>query len=178
MPLHHDLLDQAAHLAARETRKPKQASLRRAVSAAYYAVFHLLIADGARRLAPSRPDGLRALVQRAFNHGDMRTVCVAFMAGQRAFLRSGTLGQSPSRTQQLLTWPLPPELFSVMLAFEALQDARNKADYDLSRPWTRDGALNMVQVARSAFADWAVVRDTPNAAVFLTALLLNRQWGR
>ena len=51
MTLHHDLLDQASHLATRETKKPKQASLRRAVSAAYYALFHLLVADGAKRAA-------------------------------------------------------------------------------------------------------------------------------
>jgi len=40
-----DLLEQANHLARREQRKPKQARLRRAVSTAYYAVFHLLVAE-------------------------------------------------------------------------------------------------------------------------------------
>jgi hypothetical protein len=34
MGLHEDLLDQAEHLAGKERKKPKQASLRRAVSAA------------------------------------------------------------------------------------------------------------------------------------------------
>ena len=38
-----DLLEQAYHLANRESGDPKQASLRRAVSTAYYALFHLLI---------------------------------------------------------------------------------------------------------------------------------------
>jgi uncharacterized protein (UPF0332 family) len=38
-----DLLKQAYHLANRESGEPKQASLRRAVSTAYYALFHLLI---------------------------------------------------------------------------------------------------------------------------------------
>jgi hypothetical protein len=33
-----DLLEQAYHLANRESKKPKQASLRRAVSTAYYAL--------------------------------------------------------------------------------------------------------------------------------------------
>lgn len=65
MTLHHDLLEQAEHLAKRETKKPKQASLRRAVSSAYYALFHLLVSDGARRLAPAKPDGLDVLIQRA-----------------------------------------------------------------------------------------------------------------
>src|SRR5467141_3575239 len=38
-----DLLEQARHLANRERKNPRQASLRRAVSTAYYALFHLLI---------------------------------------------------------------------------------------------------------------------------------------
>jgi len=39
MNLAEDLLEQANHLARRERGKPKQASLRRAVSTAYYACF-------------------------------------------------------------------------------------------------------------------------------------------
>jgi len=45
MSLAKDLLDQANRLARSEKSKPKQASLRRAVSTAYYALFHLLIAE-------------------------------------------------------------------------------------------------------------------------------------
>lgn len=41
-----DLLDQASTLAGLDPMKPKQASLRRAISAAYYSVIHLLIDDG------------------------------------------------------------------------------------------------------------------------------------
>ena len=42
MRLANDYLEQARHLATRERTRPKQASLRRAVSVAYYALFHLL----------------------------------------------------------------------------------------------------------------------------------------
>ena len=38
--MHEDLFQQAAELATIDAKKPKQANLRRAVSAAYYAVFH------------------------------------------------------------------------------------------------------------------------------------------
>jgi hypothetical protein len=44
----NDLLEQARHLANREPRRPKQASLRRAVSTAYYALFHLLSIETAK----------------------------------------------------------------------------------------------------------------------------------
>lgn len=45
MGLPEDLLEQAGHLARRERKRPRQASLRRAVSAAYYALFHLLTSE-------------------------------------------------------------------------------------------------------------------------------------
>ena len=48
MPFPNDLLEQARHLANREPKRPKQASLRRAVSAAYYTLFHLLCIETAR----------------------------------------------------------------------------------------------------------------------------------
>jgi len=45
MPFAEDLLEQAKHLANREPKRPEQASLRRAVSTAYYALFHLLVSE-------------------------------------------------------------------------------------------------------------------------------------
>ena len=53
MPFPDDLLEQAYDLAQKELISPKQASLRRAVSTAYYALFHLLI-DEAVMLANGR----------------------------------------------------------------------------------------------------------------------------
>ena len=43
MSLHADLLKQARHLSTKEPSRPSQASLRRAISAAYYALFHRLV---------------------------------------------------------------------------------------------------------------------------------------
>jgi uncharacterized protein (UPF0332 family) len=45
MALAEDLLDQAFLLLNKESKNPKQASLRRVVSTAYYALFHLLIQE-------------------------------------------------------------------------------------------------------------------------------------
>ena len=55
MPFPNDLLEQARHLANREPKRPKQASLRRAVSTAYYAIFHLLSMETAKNW--KRPRG-------------------------------------------------------------------------------------------------------------------------
>ena len=178
MTLHHDLLDQASHLATRETKKPKQASLRRAVSAAYYALFHLLVADGAKRLSPAKPDGLSLLIQRAFNHAEMRNVCQSFADGHRATIRNNRPQRPPPGTRKLITLPLDPPLFVVIQAFIDLQEARNEADYNLDKQWNRLDVLNRVQTARQAFAEWAVIRNSPTAAVFVAALLLQKHWGR
>src|SRR3981081_1933135 len=121
MALHHDLLDQASHLALRESRRPRQASLRRAVSSAYYALFHLLVEEGARRFTPPQPAQMRLQVRRAFAHGDMRNVCRQFAAG------------STSRaTAQLLQAAIEPQLRQVAQVFVELHDARHEADYDLT----------------------------------------------
>lgn len=168
MALHHDLLEQAGHLVARERKKPKQASLRRAVSAAYYALFHLLVADGARLLSPTQPPLLRVRIQRAFNHSDMRNVC-------KGFARPN---QIPAATRSLLTLPLKSALVTVLQAFVELQEARHQADYDLIMTWNRLGAVNHVATARNAFTSWQTIRRTPNAGVFAAALLLQKQWGR
>ncbi|WP_428484096.1 hypothetical protein [Rhodopila sp.] len=178
MTLHHDLLDQALHLATRETKKPKQASLRRAVSAAYYALFHLLVADGAKRLSPAKPAGLSLLIQRAFNHGAMRDVCKSFADGHRAAVRNSQPGQPPPATRKLITLPLDPPLFGVIQALIDLQEARNEADYNLDKQWNRLDVLSRVQTARQAFVDWAAIRNSPTATVFVVALLLQKHWGR
>src|SRR5947209_17329500 len=83
MSLAEDLLEQAQHLCRREPRRPRQASLRRAISAAYYAMFHLMIEE-ATNILVARPE-LRSRFARAFDHGDMKQASRAF-ANPRATL--------------------------------------------------------------------------------------------
>src|SRR5260221_12717514 len=72
MPYPAHLLEQARHLANREKKRPRQASLRRAVSTAYYALFHLLILEAT--LNWKRVEQ-RALLARFFEHGKMKNAC-------------------------------------------------------------------------------------------------------
>ena len=178
MAFHDDLLEQAAHLAAREPKRPKQASLRRAVSAAYYALFHLLVADAARLLAPTQPPGLSLLVRRAFSHGDIRNVCKGFVQANVAAGRGRLSDGVSDATRALLAFPLEPDLVNVLAAFVELQEARRQADYDPTKTWNRLGAETHVAAARNAFASWQAIRRTSNTAVFVAALLMQRQWGR
>ncbi len=175
MALHHDLLEQAFHLATRERKNPKQASLRRAVLAAYYALFHLLVAEASSPLSPTRPAGLETLIGRAFDHGHMRHVCSGLVKWNAA---GGGDQHIPRATQVLLDHPFDHGLAAVLRTFVDLQEARHQADYDLTTTWNRPIALNHAQAVRDAFSAWKATRQTPNASVVLTALLLQRHWRR
>jgi uncharacterized protein (UPF0332 family) len=162
---HRDLIEQAEHLAKRDLKRPRQASLRRAISTAYYALFHMLIDDAVRKLVPNTPPILRTQVQRAFTHSDMRNACEQFAKP------SGTLAH-------LLVQPVELELQLVANAFINLQYHRHTADYDFMETYDRITVLRIIEQAEAAVAAWSRVRDRPNANVFLAALLLNRRWNK
>jgi hypothetical protein len=69
MAFAEDLLKQAFLLLNKEPKTPTQASLRRSVSTAYYALFHLLIQDASVNW--SRLD-TRDYLARAFEHKTMK----------------------------------------------------------------------------------------------------------
>jgi uncharacterized protein (UPF0332 family) len=163
--LHRDLVEQAEYLATRERTRPRQASLRRAVSTAYYALFHMLTNDAALKLVPNVPDGLRAQAQRAFKHVEMRSACEQF-------------AKSSSTLSRLVVSPLEAELQAVAKTFVELQQQRHLADYDLTQSFDRIKVLRIIDKTKTAMTEWSEVRNQPNANVFLAALLLNSRWNR
>jgi hypothetical protein len=163
--IHTDLLEQARYFAHREPKRPRQVSLRRAVSDAYYALFHLLTAEGSKAV---RPAAIRNHVRRAYEHRTMKNACRSWARGTKKGL--------PVQTAALTMDPLQPELGEVAKAFVLLQEARHAADYDLSQPLTRAESAAFVACCEKAFRDWSAVRATPNAAVFLASLLFEKQW--
>src|SRR5580658_4790791 len=72
MAFAEDLLKQAFLLLNKESKNPTQASLRRSVSTAYYALFHLLIQEASANW--SRAD-TRDYLARAFEHRTMKQAC-------------------------------------------------------------------------------------------------------
>ena len=72
MAFAHDLLEQARHLASPEPMRPRQASLRRTISTAYYALFHLLTTAAVMNWRTPRH---RAQLARAFEHRRMNEAC-------------------------------------------------------------------------------------------------------
>ena len=162
MSLHADLLAQARLLATKEPRRPQQASLRRSVSTAYYALFHLLVSDATQRLVPGKDrSALRNSLNRAFEHSAMYRVARQFAAGNvSSRLAPGLNGL-----------PLQAELVRVANAFMDLQQHRHDADYDLGISFTRTDVLDIVRNAEGAFEDWRAIRNSPQAHTFLVGLL-------
>ena len=158
MTLAADLLEQAYHLAGRDRGRPKQASLRRAVSSAYYSVFHLLIADGAARFSSSA--ALRPAVGRAFEHrkllGAARSIVgVHRQPSQQHWLRAHLQGGVSDGLSRFCE------------QFVDLYRERHVADYDVGVSFTRQHALESVNAAEAAHGAWKAERATENALVLL-----------
>ena len=169
MSLHMELLRQAKHLADKEPKKPRQASLRRSVSASYYALFHLLIDEATNRMFTGKDRAaLRDAFARMFEHGKMQAIAKSFSERSPSVVRHSALdGQG-----------VQEELVRVAEAFVNLRQARLDADYNRAYRFTRSEVLYLLRVAEDAFEDWKVVRKTLQADVFLAGLLVgkNSRW--
>jgi uncharacterized protein (UPF0332 family) len=155
MALATDLLQEAYHLAQRGGKNPKQASLRRAVSTAYYALFHLLISDFVTNW---KVLSQRDKLARLFEHGRMK-------------------GASKSISEKALTHPTDVEkkLKIVTTAFVWLQQRRHEADYDNGKIWSRSNVITVLDTATDAFTAWRDIRKTELAKDYLMAMLAPRQ---
>lgn len=151
MPYPDDLLEQAYDLARKEPTNPKQASLRRAVSAAYYAVFHLLIDEAVSKWAVERQ---RSILARTFEHAKMKAICDDVLKT----VKSGG--------------DVLPELNTVAHNFIQLQQHRHKADYDNSKQWSRTDVLNVLALASEAFIAWRAISGQDAAQDYLLQLFL------
>ena len=153
MALPEDLLKQAFLLLNKESKNPKQASLRRAVSTAYYALFHLLVQEASANW--SRKD-MRDYLARAFEHGTMLKACRS----------TENESYAASVSPQVVA-----KLRSVARAFRELQEQRHLADYSNATRWDRIKAAAKVNQCQSAFIDWKSIRNEYVAQRYLVSLL-------
>jgi hypothetical protein len=157
------LLEQASMLIAADPRRPRQVNLRRAASAAYYALFHFLIDQACRSVfgAATAREPLRDILARGFDHGTMRETSKVFASGSLpAWMRSVA--------PQLV---IPPDLRTVADTFVMLQEERHQADYNLARPLARYDAASLVADARKAVTLWPTVAEDDAARLYLAGLL-------
>lgn len=78
----------------------------------------------------------------------------------------------------MIMHPVEAGLIDLAQSFNNLRAARTSADYDLSFTPTSIWAEDAIRMAERVFKDWDGVKNTPNAAVFLTALAFPRLLAR
>jgi uncharacterized protein (UPF0332 family) len=171
MSLAEELLEHARFLANLDPRATTQANIRRAISAAYYAVFHLLAAEVAAQVSPDVPRGLRERTQRALNHTHMLKVA-------KAFSQPGAKRAKDLPDDVVLPDPISMELASIADIFQELQEARHTADYDVLKQFDPDDAVTLVRKAERVFDNWKTERGSSNAPVFLAAMTFGKDWNR
>jgi len=125
-----ELLELAQELANLHPDSPHQPSLRRAVSTAYYALFHLLISEATANW--QRPE-LRAALGRVFDHGPMKQAADKKVTELNNYFKTKP-PEGPGKTVAL-------HLRNVAETFGQAQYHRNEADYNIAREWNSNCGL-------------------------------------
>lgn len=153
-----DLIASAKRLLGRGRKgKPRQSDLKRALSTAYYAMFHALCRNcadsfiGIAKTSRSQPAWRQ--VYRAVEHGFAKNQCKNRSVMER----------------------FPPEIQDFANQFVLLQERRHQADYDPFIKFTRHDVLTSIDAAvvaigklqasrikdKKAFAAWTVMKNRP-----------------
>jgi len=143
---------------------PRQVDIRRAISSAYYGVFHATLAAAADEFVgvTQRSTSRYGLVYRSVDHKSLRELC--------AEVRKPTLSAKYVRYQP--QGGFGPDIPVFAAAFLELQEKRHAADYDpLIRVRTSD-ALLAIGTARSALVRFAQASASRRKA-FLSLLLFS-----
>ena len=164
MPFPNDLLEQARHLANREPKRPKQASLRRAVSTAYYALFHLLSTETAKNW--KRPVE-RFTVARMLDHAPMAKVCKEKRDELNGYFKTR---RAPGHGLEVLK-----HLHNIANTFVDMLQHRHTADYDGAVKWSRTDVIEKIESVEAAFRSWREIKDELEAQNFLVRLLLKER---
>lgn len=155
-----ELLEHANDLCRRNSgAAPRQADLRRAALAAYYALFHLLTMEAADNWTH---ESQRYWFARLFDHGFMSNYCGQVKDHLKK--RLGDKTSDPERTAAA-------KLQTVADAFAELRDKRESADYDLSCDWTLTETVEAIRSSETAIDTWMEIRGTELVKDFLFDLM-------
>lgn len=158
MAYHDDLIQHAIFLSELNSPdEPKQVDLRRAVSAAYYSLFHLLTTEAAQNW---KHQSQRDRFARMFDHRRMKACS--------SRISSRPLPVDPGQISVVKNLKL------VANSFVELQQARHTADYDNSKVWSRPQVWDVIILAQDAIAAWSNIRENEIAQEYLFDLMGTR----
>jgi hypothetical protein len=159
------LLRQADDLAGRGSSggQPDTDDLRRAVSAAYYALFHHTVLSLTGHLLPTTSAETRFALARHITHRAVNQVCT-WMAPR---------GSAPVRVRDAVgLMRASPDLVTAALAFIRLYQARHDADYNHLANFRRDLTLDLIDRARGGIASLDEAAGSPPVEVFFAHVAL------
>jgi hypothetical protein len=159
-----ELLELAQELASLHPDSPHQPSLRRAVSTAYYALFHLLISEATANW--QRPE-LRAALGRVFDHGPMKQAADKKVTELNNYFKT--------RPPEGLEKTVALHLRNVADTFGQAQYHRNEADYNTAREWNSTEVLLHIDLIADAFKSWNIIREEPAAQAYLVSMLPSKE---
>ena len=140
------LLDQADQLTTPPDGggAPRQADLRRAVSSAYYAIFHAILTGAADSLVGSsnRHTTRYELVYRSVNHKSLREICDEIVKPNL----------KPKYGKYEPKGGFGPHMIGLAIVIRELQEKRHLADYDPLFTVKTADALLLIKTARTALA--------------------------
>ena len=156
--LANDLQVQANMLAKIDKTRPKQINLRRASSAAYYAMFHELCQLIADEFVGKNSSTERAWLQayRALNHGEARSRCKSIREAEDKGMN------------------FPSGVVAFADKFTLLQATRHEADYNPQGNYQREDIIGFVEMADKVRRDLRRVAPKHRKA-FAVFLLLPRR---
>lgn len=142
--------------------QPRNTNLRRAVSTAYYALFHRISLAAARSLLPNGADAEVYGLARDIKHAAVKQ-CADYIAGQTPPKHLDSI---------ILRLRQNADLSAVARNFVDLQQRREEADYDHLANFTRPDVLASVGLAKRSVAITWNQRDTDDFRAFFSVIAL------
>ena len=134
--------------------RPREANLRRAVSTAYYAMFHCLAASCADALIGGQGANRRYAAwrqtYRALQHGTAKARC--------------------QRQRELQQYPSEIQVFAAL--FVSMQQERHWADYDPAASFSKNPVIQRIAQAEAIIADF-LQAPLPDRRAFAAYVLLD-----
>jgi uncharacterized protein (UPF0332 family) len=158
------LFEQADKLITPQTGRPRQVDIRRAISAAYYAIFHAAITAAADQFVgmTNRDESRYGLLYRSVDHKWLRELCKEVQKS------------TPSSNFRPYTPPggFGADIAAFAVAVVALQVKRHTADYDVTVRMNRSDAVLAIAEARAALGRFDRASQQQRLA-FLSLLLFS-----
>jgi hypothetical protein len=159
------LFEQADKLISPPAGRPRQVDVRRAISAAYYAIFHATMTAAVDQFigVTNRDRSRYGLAYRSVNHAWLRDLCKEI---QKTTLSNRLKSYAP-------TQGFDRNITAFAAAVVELREKRHSADYDVMIRMNRSDAALAIATARAALNRFDMASELQRTA-FLSFLLFPR----